>query len=47
MLPSLIGIVKWNLPGSEGRIPLAEKGAQGKGAQLFSPPQHTEIPERE
>ena len=28
-------------------MPLAEKGARGKGRQPLSPPQHTEAPERE
>src|ERR1700733_14159066 len=32
---------------SGGKMPLAEKGARGKGRQPLSPPQHTEAPEGE
>jgi len=48
MLPRLIGIVKRNLSGAKRTQDAVnkERGA-GKVAQLFSPPQHVETPERE
>jgi hypothetical protein len=48
MLPRLIGIGKRNLSEAKRRQDAAsrERGA-GKGAQLFSPPQHAVAPERE
>jgi len=45
IVQEVFGFVKKNRPErSAGRLPVAEKGARGKGRQPFAPPQHTESP---
>jgi hypothetical protein len=48
IVQEVFGFVRETYPQwSEGRVPLAEKGARGKGRQPLSPPQPAVTPKRE